>query len=59
MTVAELIKELNELCEDRDPATVEVNKIIERPGNMFGDDWEPIRLDTAGGNLYPFVILIK
>jgi hypothetical protein len=59
MTVAELIKELNELCEGRDPASVEVCKMAPSD-DMWGADYEPVNLlETAGGNLYPFTILIK
>lgn len=59
MKVADLIKELTELCEGRDPATVEVCKVVET-NDMWGADYEPIAyLETAGGNLYPFTILIK
>lgn len=58
MTVAELIQELNRLCEGRDPATVEVKK-VSSTDSMWGDDWDHFNLDYAGGNEYPFVVLIK
>lgn len=58
MTVAELIKELNDLCEGRDHSTVEVRKVVETD-DMWGADYDYFSLDTAGGNAYPFVILIK
>ena len=60
MTVADLIQELTDLCGDRDPATVEVKK-VEYGGNdsMWGDDYIDFYLETAGGNAYPFTILIK
>lgn len=59
MTVADLIKHLLELCDGRDPATVEVCKEV--PSDDFwGVDFDPVTtLDTAGGNEYSFVILIK
>jgi len=60
MTVSDLIKQLTDLCEGRDPSIVEIKKVIPaEPGNMWGDDWEDFYLDTAGGNEYPFVVLIK
>jgi hypothetical protein len=60
MTVQELINELTSLCEGRDPSTVEIKKVIPaEPGDMWGDDWDDFYLDTAGGNDYPFVILLK
>ena len=60
MTVAELIKELTDLCEDKgkDPSTVDVMKVVETT-DMWGADYEHISLDTAGGNVYPLVILVK
>jgi hypothetical protein len=57
MTVAELIKQLQELCEDRDPATVKVQKVME--SDYFVSDYVDVWLDTAGGNAFPFFILIK
>lgn len=57
MTVAELIKELQDLCEDRNPETVEVKKVEDCP--TFGADYIDFWLETAGGNVYPFVILVK
>jgi hypothetical protein len=58
MTVAELIKELKDLCEGKDPSTVEVRKVVETD-SMWGADYEYFSLDTAGGNDYPFMVLIK
>jgi hypothetical protein len=58
MTVAELIKEFTELCEGKDPSTVDVMKVVETT-DMWGADYEHISLDTAGGNVYPLVILVK
>lgn len=58
MTVSELILELQELCKDRDPSTVEIKKVVAND-SMWGDDWDNIFIDTAGGNEYPFVVLIK
>lgn len=61
MTVADLIKALTDLCEGRDPATVEVKKV--EPATVddmwVGDDYNDFLLDTAGGNVYPFTVLIK
>jgi hypothetical protein len=60
MTVAELIRQLQDLCEDRDPSTVEIKKVVSLPDQVFwGEDWEDFYLDAAGGNEYPFVVLIK
>lgn len=60
MTVADLIKALTDLCEGRDPATVEVKKVeYATEGSMWGDDYTDFFLDTAGGNVYPFTVLIK
>lgn len=60
MTVQELINELIHLCEGKDPNTIEIKKVIPaEPGNMWGDDWDDFRIDTAGGNYYPLVVLIK
>jgi hypothetical protein len=62
MTVAELIKELTELCGDRDPSTIEVQKVTPAgsDGDIWGsEDWSNFYLETAGGNAYPFTILIK
>ena len=60
MKVAELILELTEICKEKglDPSQVEVHKVIQTD-DMWGEDWEDFRLDTAGGNEYPFVVLIK
>lgn len=58
MTVAELILELNKICEGRDPSTVEVKKAVVTD-DMWGEDWEYFSLDAVGGNEYPFVVLIK
>jgi hypothetical protein len=58
MTVAELIKELTDLCEGKDPSTVDVMKVVDTT-DMWGADYEHISLDTAGGNVYPLVILVK
>jgi hypothetical protein len=58
MTVAELIKELTKLCDGKDPSTVDVMKVIE-VNDMWGADYEHISLDTAGGEVYPLVILVK
>lgn len=61
MTVQELINELLSICDERDPNTVEVKKVVQTPEGAwgFGDDWEDPCLDYAGGNAYPFVVLIK
>jgi hypothetical protein len=59
MTVADLIKELQDLCEGRDPATVEVKKVEYATGDMWGDNYTDFFLDSCGGNAYPFTILIK
>lgn len=61
MTVAELIAELNLLCSGRNPAEVEVKKVVPTNESSWGfhEDWDDIRLDYAGGNEYPFVVLIK
>lgn len=59
MKVADLIKELTKLCDGRDPRTVEVCKVVPSD-DMWGADYEPIvHLETAGGEVYPLVILIK
>jgi len=59
MTVAEMIKQLQELCDGRDPTTVEVCKEVSSD-DYWGADYDPVvDLDTAGGNEYSFVILIK
>ena len=59
MNVAELIKQLTELCEGRDPATVEVCRVVPSD-DMWGADYEPIHyLETAGGEVYPLTILLK
>lgn len=59
MTVQELMNQLNMLCDGRDPSTVEVKKVVPQSENMWGDDWDSFYLDTAGGNDYPFVVLLK
>lgn len=60
MTVAELILELTEICKEKglDPYDVEIRKVVQTD-DMWGEDWEYFRLDTAGGNEYPFVVLFK
>jgi hypothetical protein len=58
MTVAELIKQLNDICDGRDPSTVEIKKVVEIP-DCWGEDWVHFYLDATGGNDYPFVVLIK
>jgi len=60
MTVQELINQLTMLCDGRDPSTVEVKKVVDIPDQVFwGEDWEDFWLDAAGGNDYPFVVLLK
>lgn len=58
MTVAEMIKELEMLCDGRDPATVEVRKDLFN-GVSWGSEYEAFTLDSIGGNDYPLMILIK
>jgi len=60
MTVTALINQMLALCEQQDvsPDKVEVMKVIPQSG-PFGDDWGTVRVDTAGGNEYPFVILLN
>ena len=57
-TVADLIRELQALCGDRDPATVEV-KIETDYFNGYGSNWDELILGTAEGCEYPFTILIR
>lgn len=61
MTVQELINELLSICDERDPSTIEVKKVVPTTESSwgFGEDWEDPYLDHAGGNAYPFVVLIK
>ena len=58
MTVAEMIRELEMLCDGRDPATVEVRKEVVTD-DMWGADYDYFTMDSIGGNIYPFMILIK
>lgn len=61
MTVQELINELLLACDGRDPSQIEVKKVVVSTESAWGfsEDWDEPRLDTAGGNEYPFVVLIK
>jgi len=61
MTVQELINELTDACEGRDLSTIEVKKVVQTRDGFFGfsEDWEDPYIDTAGGNDYPFVVLVK
>jgi hypothetical protein len=58
MTVAEMIQQLQDLCDGRDPATVEVRKEV-TSDDMWGSDYEYFTMDSIGGNDYPLMILIK
>jgi hypothetical protein len=58
MTVAEMIQQLQDLCDGRDPATVEVRKEVVSD-DMWGADYEYFTVDSIGGNDYPLMILIK
>jgi hypothetical protein len=58
MTVAEMIQQLQLLCDGRDPATVEVRKEVVND-EMWGADYEYFTVDSIGGNDYPLMILIK
>jgi hypothetical protein len=61
MTVQELIDEMLLACGDRDPRTIQAIKVVQNPESAWGfsEDWEEPRVDVAGGNEYPFVVLIK
>ena len=58
MTVADMIKELEMLCNGRDPATVEVRKEVES-GGKWNSDYKDFTMDSIGGNDYPLMILIS
>ncbi len=61
MTVQDLIDELILACGINDPGEIEVKKVVTTVESSWGfsEDWEDIRVDTAGGNEYPLVVLIK
>jgi hypothetical protein len=61
MTVQDLIDEMLFACGDKDPREIEVKKVVPTGESTWGfsEDWEDPRVDTAGGNDYPFVILLK
>lgn len=61
MTVQDLIDELLSAATGRDPSTIEVKKVVPSSESSWGfsEDWEDPYLDSAGGNEYPFVVLIK
>lgn len=61
MTVQELIDEMLLACGDRDPKTIQAIKVVKTPESAWGfdEEWEDPRVDSAGGNEYPFVVLIK
>lgn len=59
MTVADMIKELEMLCDGRDPATVEVRREFVETGCGWGEDYADFTMDSIGGNDYPLMILIK
>lgn len=61
MTVQDLIDEMLFACGDKDPREIEVKKVVVTPESSWGfsEDWDDIRVDSAGGNDYPFVVLIK
>ena len=61
MTVQDLIIELLSICDGRDPSTIEVKKVVPSSESAWGfsEDWDDPYLDHAGGNEYPFVVLIK
>lgn len=58
MTVAELIKELTEICEGRDMNEIEIKRVVPLTDLYGVEDWEDIYLNSAGGNEYPFLVLI-
>jgi hypothetical protein len=58
MTVAEMIQQLQLLCNGRDPATVEVRKEV-ASDDMWGSDYEYFTMDSIGGNDHPLMILIR
>jgi hypothetical protein len=58
VTVAEMIQQLQDLCDGMDPATVEIRKEVVSD-DMWGADYEYFSLDSIGGNDYPLMILIK
>jgi hypothetical protein len=61
MTAQDLIDEILLACGSKDPREIEVKRVVETSESRWGyaEDWEDIRVDTAGGNEYPLVVLIK
>jgi hypothetical protein len=61
MTVQDLIDEILFACGSKDPKEIEVKKVVALNESSWGflEDWEDPLIDTAGGNEYPLVILIK
>ena len=58
MKVKDLVKQLLEMCGDKDPSNVDVVLVQYNHGADWPDESEP-SVDSYGGNDHPFVVVIK